>query len=100
LGSGSITPNVTASSFRRGSTDLEFCIFDETNYVNSNSSYQDLGRNVLGGRDAIVIMPRDPLTVGETYSASITSNGETYIWSFTVVNTSTQTTPDIRWQTK
>jgi uncharacterized protein YkwD len=100
LGSGSVTPNVTASSLQHNGTDLEFCIFDETNYVNGNSDYQNLGRAVLGGRDAVVILPRYPLTVGETYTASITVNGATYTWSFSVAVTTTYNQPEIDWQTR
>ncbi len=84
IGSGSLTPNVTAHSFKQGVTNLEHCIFDETNYTNSNSSYQSLGRSVLGSRDAIVLIPRAPLVAGNTYTVSITTNGNTYTWSFTV----------------
>jgi hypothetical protein len=101
LGSGSVTPNVTFSSFRQGNTNLEHCVFDETNYVNSNSVSQSLGRNVLNSRDAIVMMPRNPLVVGQTYIVTITANGQTYTWSFLVINagTSTNQTSDA-WQTK
>ncbi|MCA9936223.1 MAG: CAP domain-containing protein [Ardenticatenaceae bacterium] len=98
LGSGSVTPNVTSSSFSQGSTPLEHCIFDETNYVNPNSTYQSLGRSVLGGRDAVVIMPRSPLTVGQTYTASITANGTQYTWSFSVVNGRTSTQDTATWE--
>lgn len=83
IGSGNLTPNVTATSFRQGSTHLEHCVFDETNYSNPSSSTQNTGRWILNTRDAIVIMPKDPLEAGKTYTASITTNGHTYTWSFT-----------------
>ena len=86
LGSGGVTPNVTAHAFsEQGGAALEHCVFDETNYVNSNSSYQSLGRAVLGARDAVVLMPKKPLAVGKTYHVSITSNGNTTSWSFSTV---------------
>lgn len=85
LGSGGVTPSVTAHSFSRGATALEHCEFDETNYYNPNSSYQSLGRSVLGARDAVVIMPRQPLSVGQSYTVSITANGTTTTWTFTTV---------------
>ncbi len=84
LGSGSVTPSVSAHSFMQGSTNLDHCIFDETNYYNPNSGSQDLGRSVLNSRDAIVLIPRSPLTPGASYTVSITSNGATYGWTFTV----------------
>ncbi len=83
IGSGNLTPNVTATSFRRGSTQLEHCVFDETSYSNPSSSTQSTGRWILNTRDAIVIMPKEPLEAGRTYTASITANGNTYTWSFT-----------------
>lgn len=86
IGSGSLTPNVTAHSFKQGSTELEHCIFDETNYANANSSQQSLGRNVLGARDAIVLIPRAPLEAGKSYTVSITTNGNTHTWSFTIAS--------------
>lgn len=86
IGGGSVTPNVTAHSFKQGSTELEHCIYDETNYTNSASSHQNLGRNVLGARDAIVLIPRQVLEVGKSYTVSITTNGQTHTWSFTIAN--------------
>ena len=85
LGSGSITPNVTAHSFKKSDgTSLEHCVFDETNYSNPSDYEQDWIRYILNQRDAIVLIPKEPLTPGETYLVSITTNGETYNWSFTV----------------
>ncbi len=83
IGSGSLTPSVTAHSFQQGSTPLDHCIFDETSYTNPSGSDQNLGRAVLNMRDAI-IMPRAALTPGATYTVSITTNGQTYTWSFIV----------------
>ncbi len=83
IGDGSQIPGVTAYSFLQGSTPLELCVFDETSYTNPNGQLQDLGRNVLGARDAIIIMPRSPLASGTQYTVSITTNGQTYTWSFT-----------------
>jgi uncharacterized protein YkwD len=94
IGDGSLVPSVTAHSFKQGSTNLESCEFDETNYTNPISGYQGLGRSVLEMRDAIVIMPRDPLTPGATYTVSITNSGTTYTWSFTVTGTKLLFTPN------
>lgn len=94
IGPGNLTPDVTAHTFTQGSTSLDHCIFDETDYANSDSSQQSLGRSILNSRDAIVLIPRDPLTPGATYSASITVNGETHTWSFTVASSASTTRPD------
>ncbi|MFP4395828.1 MAG: CAP domain-containing protein [Anaerolineales bacterium] len=82
LSQGNITPEVTATSLQRGTVSLAHCVFDETSYTHSDGSTQELGRNILGARDAVVVMPRRPLTAGETYSVSVTANGETHTWSF------------------
>lgn len=87
IGSGETTPNVTATSLKQGSTELEHCVFDETNYYNPNSSTQNTGRWILNTRDAIIIMPKYPLDPGKTYSVSITSNEISYHWSFTTDDT-------------
>ncbi len=86
LGTGSITPNVTAYSLMHGSTPLTACVYDETNYsFPGDAPGQSLGRSVLGSRDAIVMIPQQPLQQGQTYTVSLTTNGNTYTWSFSTV---------------
>jgi hypothetical protein len=84
IGPGDIIPNVTAHAFSNQSGSLEHCVFDETSYKNPDPSAQSLGRSILSVRDAIVIIPRKPLVIGEGYTASITVNGKSYTWSFSV----------------
>ena len=97
LGNGDVTPNVTAHSFSRGGTQLAHAVFDETNYINPKNGVleaygpgsgfnndQEVGRSSLDSNDMVLLVPRDPLLPGETYTASITANGQTYTWSFTV----------------
>lgn len=84
VGDGSVTPSVTAHTLMQGATALEHCIFDETNYTNGDSNQQTLVRNILGARDAIILIPRAQLQAGLTYAVSVTSNGNTYAWSFSV----------------
>lgn len=85
LGSGESVPQVTAHTFMRGETPLPHCVFDETTYSNPHTGSQNSGRQILNSRDAVVLMPRDPLQTGETYRASITANGQTTQWQFTVI---------------
>lgn len=84
IGAGDLSPNVSGSSFLRGSTPLAHCVFSELTYTNPDSTQQSLGRNILNARDAVVLIPRDPLTPGTRYTVSITVNGQTHAWSFTV----------------
>ncbi len=97
IGDGGLTPQVTDFGFWHAGTSLEVCEFDETNYT--DPVYQATGRSILGVRDAIVLMPRYPLTAGETYSATITNNADVYTWSFSVASdatTSAEVTGQIR----
>ena len=84
IGTGYNTPNVTASSLMQGNTALDHCIFDETNYYNPEPSRQDSVRRTLQNRNAIILIPRNPLVLGMRYTVSITVNGRTYTWSFKV----------------
>lgn len=86
-GPGNVIPVVTGSSFAQGASLLTHCVFDQTNYVNSNSSYQSLVRSILAARSAVILIPRAPLTPGATYNASLTVNAQTYSWSFSVAST-------------
>lgn len=87
LGSGKITPVVSATSFTQNGKPLEHCVIDETTYTTADRTQQKLGRSILGARDAIVLIPRFPLTSGTTYTASLTVNGRAYTWSFGVGST-------------
>ena len=93
IGSGDQTPNVSATSFTQGSTPLDHCVFDETNYYNPYPIDQDLGRSVLNTRDAIVIMPRSPLVDGQIYSVNVNVNGAVYSWSFTATTSPFRSQP-------
>lgn len=84
IGPGYLTPAVSATSFTQNDQPLEHCVFDETTYSNPDGILQGLGRDILNGRDAIVLIPRSPLSAGATYAASITANGKTYTWSFSI----------------
>lgn len=84
FGSGSIVPVVTSSTFSANGQPLEHCVFTEATYTNGDGSAQSLGRSVLGSRDAVVLVPRAPLVSGTTYTASLTVNGSTHTWSFSI----------------
>lgn len=85
LGEGNSTINVTASSLQQDGADIPYCIFDETNYSSSDGNAQNSGRTILDIRDAIIMMPRNPLQVGSVYTAEVTNDGIVYSWQFTVV---------------
>lgn len=95
IGEGNLTPNVTDYRFSTDGSTLPACLFDETSYVNPESGTQSLGRAVLNSRDAIIIMPRDPLVSGQDYDVSVTVNGSNVAWSFSVVSSPLSTAPDM-----
>jgi len=84
LGTGDITPKVRRTAFRQGGTALAHCWFDETRYPTNP------GRLTLDVRDAIIIMPRQPLVAGVTYTAEIELEDRTYTWSFVAGRDGTQ----------
>jgi hypothetical protein len=89
LGTGSVTPSVSASSLMQDGFPLQHCVYTETTYTNPLASEQSTGRAVLGSRDAVVLVPRSPLPAGATYTVSLTVNGTSYQWSFTVIESGT-----------
>ncbi|NJP04759.1 MAG: CAP domain-containing protein [Chloroflexaceae bacterium] len=78
------SPQVTNFSFQHGDAALDACLFDATSYQHAEQAWQDLGRSLLQSRNAIVLMPRAPLQLDPptTYTASVTTAGQTYTWSF------------------
>ena len=84
VGAGEQEPVVNAHSIMQGSTLLEHCMFTENTYMNPDSAAQDKGRAILDMRDAIILIPRDPLTPGGRYTVSIEVDGSTYVWTFEV----------------
>ena len=80
---GANVPDVTAASLQTGDgNSLEVCWFSEATYTNPDRGLQERARRVLDARDAVVIIPRDPLEPGRTYTASVTADGTTHTWSF------------------
>jgi len=84
IGDGSLVPFVMAASLFEDGNVIEHCIFDETTYIHPGvDSEQEVGRSSLNARDGIIMIPKLPLKPGTIYSVSITSNNQTYSWSFT-----------------
>jgi uncharacterized protein YkwD len=75
------TPKVTSVTVMKDGLRLDRCVFDETSYKHDDAETQALGREVLAGRHAVVIMPREPLTAG-IYRVTLVSGGVTHSWAF------------------
>lgn len=86
MGAGGGIPQVTRTSISEGTRPLEHCVFDESTYRNPNAAEQALGRRVLAFRDAIVLIPREPLQVGSSYRVLVEANGRSIDWVFTVAH--------------
>ena len=84
LGSGDGVPEVVGSVISDGTAFLEHCLFDERTYVNRNAQQQALGRRILDARDAIVLIPRQPLRPGFSYRVIIEANRRRIDWTFSV----------------
>ena len=84
LGSGARVPRVTHSWLLKGDQELDHCTFDESTYRNGDRRQQALGRRILAARDAIVVIPRQPLRAGATYRAVVKVDGRLVDWTFSV----------------
>lgn len=86
LGSGQLQPTATDVHVYIDGIEVEACAFSETTYTNPTDHAQTRGRDLLNWRDAIVIIPRHPIDVGQTVQAQLTANNQQYSWSFTTIN--------------
>jgi hypothetical protein len=82
LGDGSERPNISSHRLAMGDQPLDSCLFDETSYRNNDPYAEQIGRQILDLSDAVVIMPRNPLAIDQTYHVQITDGDQTYTWRF------------------
>ncbi|MGQ0602626.1 MAG: CAP domain-containing protein [Anaerolineales bacterium] len=84
-GSNSISFPADPTTLSSGGSPLAHCAFNESNYTGADSAQTSLGRLLLSTRDAVVLIPKLPLTQGATYTVTVRVNGmPTATWSFTV----------------
>ena len=84
LGSGDLVPQVTASWIVEEGRLLEHCVFGEGTYRNRNAGQQRLARSILAARDAVVLIPREPLRPGSSYRAVVEVDGRLIDWTFAI----------------
>jgi hypothetical protein len=77
-----VSPNVTASSMLEADVPVQHCILTAENFKYEDAAWQTTARSILSARNAIIILPRDPLKKGFLYKMSITVSGTQYDWSF------------------
>lgn len=77
-------PDLRDSTVTRIDTDdpaeVEHCAIHGPSYTNPDQGAEDLGRSVL--REAISLVPRQPLAPGATYEVTITHDRGSETWTF------------------
>jgi uncharacterized protein YkwD len=86
IGPGNQTPIVSSSAITVEGTAVDHCIFTEATYYNEDSYQQRIGRTILARQDAIILIPRQPLEAGRTYSVSLVVNGVEIAWQFNTID--------------
>jgi hypothetical protein len=84
LGSGGKVLHVTRSWVTAGERLLEHCVFDGGTYRNPDAAEQQIARSVLASRDAIVLIPHQPLQAGVHYRVVVEVDGRLIDWTFAV----------------
>ena len=87
MGPGERATDVKKSLFIQDGKLLEHCGFNEATYINPDPYQEAAARAVLSAHNAIVLIPRSPLTPGATYTVFIDAGSRSYRWSFTVSKT-------------
>jgi uncharacterized protein YkwD len=89
LGSDGTATNVTQTSLTANPSTssgpaqaVEHCQINASNYTNSDSYSQAVGRNVLGNSNAVTLLPRSPLSPDTTYAVTMTVGSKVYAWTF------------------
>ena len=78
-------PHLAGSSLRTAAgRRLPHCTFDADSYRNPRKAEQDLGRAILEMHDAVLLIPRTPLTAGRRYTATLRLANQTIRWTFGV----------------
>ncbi len=82
MGTG-VDAELESFSFERADgTALEACGFDADSYRNPVESERANVNAILRQAGAVVIVPREPLEAGASYTVTATVNGHEYRWSF------------------
>jgi hypothetical protein len=75
---------VSSSSLNDGGAQLETCAFDATSYSNPDGYQQSQLRQGLHAYGVVVMIPKDPLQPGHTYTVSMVADSQPYTWSFSI----------------
>jgi uncharacterized protein YkwD len=93
LGTGELRPETGGHTVTVNGKLIPHCIFDETTYRHRDPNEQTVGRMILDGRDAIIILPHKPLPYGATVRVTVSVSSVTHTWEFTVAEAPPTPTP-------
>lgn len=96
-------PKLASFALSRDRSPTDVCGYDSTSYANSDQGWQAWGRDVLRGNGAVVLIPREPLRAGATYTVTVNVQAQsdpfnfgsrspfadqmrTYTWSFSLAS--------------
>lgn len=68
---------------------VEVCAFDHLDYTNPDGTAQSVGRQALEARNAVVVIPRAPLTAGSRYHVALETSEGTVSWAFDTAGSAT-----------
>jgi hypothetical protein len=74
---------VTSHALTTDGAPVEHCVFDENTVRLPDANDQVVAEKVLHARNAVILIPRAPLTAGAKYQVAIEA-GVSLAWSFTV----------------
>ncbi len=75
---------VSSGSLDDDGTPVDTCTFDGSSYVNRDGWQQEQMRRGLGISGAVVMIPKNPLQPGHTYTVNIVADSQPYTWSFSI----------------
>ncbi len=93
LGAGELRPDLGAHTLTVNGKLVPHCIFTEISYRHPDDNIQAIGRLILDGRDAIVLLPRKPLSPGAAIRVAIAANGSVHKWDFEVTEDAPASAP-------
>jgi len=81
---GTAPAGLEAYSLSRNGTAVAACAFDASSYKSADPVAAQRVKSQLAHFAAIVMVPKEPLVPGATYSVKITASGQNFSWWFAV----------------
>ena len=75
-------PSIVRTRLTLEGEEVEHCAFDADTYANPDPAAEDLARSIMGGRGAVVLVPRHPLAPGRSYEVEVVTDRGAHAWTF------------------